>query len=59
MLKFIVFHVSQLKKHVGHAVVQLELPILDDEGIIAKTLACILDRRMKKQGNIVVPEVLV
>ena len=42
-----VFHVSQLKKHVGEVVVQSELPILDDEGLIAKAPAYILDRRMR------------
>lgn len=31
-----VFHVSQLKKHVGNAAIQSELPVLDDDGLIAK-----------------------
>ena len=54
-----VFHVSQLKKHVGHALTQAELPVFDDEGLIAKVPVCILDRRMKKQGNHAITEVLV
>ena len=43
-----VFHVSRLNKHVGQAVIQFELPIFDEEGLIVKTPACILDKRMKK-----------
>ena len=54
-----VFHVSQLKKHVGSAVVQSTLPMLDAEGLIAKSPVCILDRRMKKAGNVAVTEILV
>ena len=29
-----VFHVSQLKQHVGQALVQSELPVLDTDGLI-------------------------
>ena len=54
-----IFHVSQLKIHVGDGVVQSVLPVLDDDGLIAKAPACILDRRMVKQGNRAVTEVLV
>ena len=54
-----VSHVSQLKHHVGQVVVQSALRVLDIERLIAKTLVHILDRRMKKQGNRAVIEVLV
>ena len=54
-----IFHVSQLKIHVGDGVVQSVLPVLDDDGLIVKAPACILDRRMVKQGNRAVTEVLV
>ena len=47
----IVFHVSQLKKHVRLAKTQSQLPMLDDQGLIAKESLSILDRQMeKKQG---------
>ena len=54
-----VFHVSQFKQHVGLAVIQTELPVLDVKGLIAKTPVCILERRMKKNGNHAITEVLV
>ena len=54
-----IFHVSQLTKQVGHAVVQSQLPILDEDDLIVKTPTCILDRCMRKQGNDAVTEVLV
>ena len=54
-----VFHVSQLKQHVGSAVVHTELPVMDDDGLIAKTPARILARRMTKHKNHAVTEVLV
>ena len=47
-----VFHVSQLKKHVGLAKTQSQLPLLDDQGLITKEPLSILDRRMvKKRGQ--------
>ena len=39
--------------------VQVELPELDEDGLIAKTPISILDRRMIKQGNHTITEVLV
>ena len=54
-----VFHVSQLKQHVGHEVVQSVLLVLDEDGLIAKAPEKILARRMSKQGNRAVTEVLV
>ena len=55
----LVFHVSHLKKHVGNAVVQSELLVLDEKGLIAKSPICILDKRMKKVCNVATTEVLV
>ena len=54
-----VFHVSQLKKHVGLAQTQSTLPLLDDVGLIAKEPISILDRRMVKKPGHAVTEVLV
>lgn len=45
-----VFHVSQLKKHVGDAVSQSQLPLLDDMGALVKELVSITDRRISKKG---------
>ncbi|OMP07173.1 retrotransposon protein [Corchorus olitorius] len=42
----LVFHVSQLMKHVGAATTQSQLPIVDDHGIIAKEPMAILDMRI-------------
>ena len=55
----LVFHVSQLKKHVGQVLVQSELPIMDADGLIVKEPVKILDRRMVKQGNHAGTQVLV
>ena len=41
-----VFHVYQLKKHVGHHFTQSHLPMIDDEGLIAKEPVAMLDRRL-------------
>ena len=54
-----VFHVSQLKKHVGPDRAQSQLPLLDDTGLIAKEPISILDRRMVKKQGQAVTEVLV
>ena len=54
-----VFHVSQLKKHVGHATTQSQLPLLDDQGLLAKEPLSILDRRIVKKRGQAVTEVLV
>ena len=55
----LVFHVSQLKKHVEKAAVQSQLPFLDRDGLLVKEPVQILDRRMTKSSNVVVTEVLV
>jgi len=46
-----VFHVSQLKKHVGDSPVQLTLPTINEEGEMAAVPVAILDRRLGKVGN--------
>ena len=43
-----VFHVSQLKKHLGKAPQQVQLPLMDMDGLIVKEPLAILDRRMNK-----------
>ena len=54
-----VFHVSQLKQHKGPIDRYFPLPLLTDDGLLAKEPLSILDRRMvKKQGHVVI-EVLV
>lgn len=52
------FHMSQLKKHVGAALVQSVLPIVDTRGAWIKEPARILDQRMVFKGNQVEIEVL-
>ncbi|OMO94502.1 reverse transcriptase [Corchorus capsularis] len=54
-----VFHVSQLKKHVGLATTQSQLPALDDAGLIAMEPITILDRRINKRRGRMITEVLV
>jgi len=46
-----VFHVSQLKKHVGNAPVQATLPALNEVGEITAVPVAILDRKLGKVGN--------
>ena len=50
---------SQLKTHVGPTDFQLQLPVLDNDGLLVKKLLHILDKRMKKVGNVATIEVLV
>ncbi|XP_039004684.1 uncharacterized protein LOC120131872 [Hibiscus syriacus] len=54
-----VFHVSQLKKHIGTEVYQPELPVIGSDGAISKEPLRILERRMVKRGNRAVTEMLV
>ena len=54
-----VFHVSQLKKHIGHHPVQSQLPLLDVDGVISKEPIAILDRRIGKKRGHAVTEVLI
>lgn len=54
-----IFHVSQLKKHVGHATISPSLPLVGTDGNLPKVLVKILERRMVKRRNHAVTEVLV
>ena len=55
----LVFHVIQLKCHVSQAVVQSQLPILGNDGLIVKKHVQDLERRMQKVGNLAMTKVLV
>ena len=44
-----VFHVSQLKKHLGGQLAQSHLPIMYNVGLIAKEPLAIMGRRMNKR----------
>ena len=54
-----VFHVSQLKLHVGPVESHIALPIIDVDGSIAKEPISILDRKMVKKQGTASTEVLV
>ncbi|GMI72911.1 hypothetical protein HRI_000960400 [Hibiscus trionum] len=54
-----VFHVSQLKKHIGSVEFQSDLPVIGPGGDISKEPHRILGRRFGRRGNKVVIEVLV
>ncbi|OMO69350.1 hypothetical protein CCACVL1_19548, partial [Corchorus capsularis] len=53
------FHVSQLKKHIGQTSIQSPLPLLDDDGLIAKEPIAILYRRINKRRGRMITEFLV
>ena len=55
----LIFHVSQLKKHVGDHFTQSHLPMIDDEGLIAKEPVAVLDRRLVNRRGRAVTEVLI
>jgi len=47
-----VFHVSQLKKHIGpHAIPTKHLPLIDDNGNIKVAPVSILERRLIPRNN--------
>lgn len=46
-----VFHISQLRKHVGARPVQSTLPEVDEVGMIAGEPVTVLDRKLGKLGN--------
>ena len=54
-----VFHVSQLKQHVGPVLKQSPLPVLNDEGLLAKEPVSILDRRLVNNHGVAATEVLI
>ncbi|KAL4363790.1 hypothetical protein GQ457_04G028520 [Hibiscus cannabinus] len=53
------FHVSQLKKHIGSAEFQYELPVIGPDGGISKEPWRVIDRRIERRGQRAVIEVLV
>ena len=55
----LVFHVSQLKKHLSNAPAQIHLPLLDSAGIIAKEPLTILDKRMNKCRGQLCTEIII
>ncbi|GMI65616.1 hypothetical protein HRI_000230900 [Hibiscus trionum] len=54
-----IFHISQLKKHIGSDECQSELPVINPNGEISKELLKILDRRIGKKGSRAITKVLV
>ncbi|GMJ12996.1 hypothetical protein HRI_004968800 [Hibiscus trionum] len=54
-----VFHVSQLKKHIGSDEFSNQLPLVGPDGGISKEPVKIIDRRIGRRGNRAVTEVLV
>ena len=55
-----VFHVSQLKKHIGpHAVPTKHLPLIDDQGNIKVAPVYILERRLIPRNNKLVVQLLI
>ena len=54
-----VFHVSQIKQHLGNTSAQKHLPIMDKTGLIAKEPLSIMDRRMNKRKGQLCTEVLI
>ncbi|GMI68863.1 hypothetical protein HRI_000555600 [Hibiscus trionum] len=54
-----VFHVSQLKKHIGSDEFSNQLPLVGPDGGISKEPVRIIDRRVGRRENRAVTEVLV
>ncbi|GMI89821.1 hypothetical protein HRI_002651400 [Hibiscus trionum] len=54
-----IFHISQLKKHIGSEECQSKLPVINPDGEISKEPLKILDRRIGKKGSRAITEVLV
>ncbi|KAA3489377.1 reverse transcriptase [Gossypium australe] len=53
------FHISQLKKHIGSAPTQAQLPLVDAHRALQKEPVRIVDKMIVKKGNQAVTEVLV
>ena len=53
------FHVSWLKKHVGHEPIQHHLPMINNARVIAKEPLVVLDGRMIKRHGQACTEVLI
>ncbi|GMI89932.1 hypothetical protein HRI_002662500 [Hibiscus trionum] len=54
-----IFHISQLKKHIGSEECHSELPVINPDGEISKEPLKILDRRIGKKSSRAITEVLV
>ena len=54
-----VFHISQLRKHIGSKTVHSTLPDMDDAGLIRAEPVAVLDRKLGKQGHKAVVYVLI
>ena len=54
-----VFHISQLRQHIGQCPSQPTLPDIDDQGLLAAEPIAVLDRRLGKQGHKAVVYVLI
>jgi len=54
-----VFHVSQLRKHVGTKPTTSTLPVIDEVGLMTARPVAVLDRSLGKQGHKAVVYVLI
>lgn len=54
-----VFHISQLRQHIGQWPSQATLPDIDDQGLLATELVAVLERRLGKMGHKAVIYVLI
>ena len=54
-----VFHISQLKTHIGQQPMQSNLPLLDTDGVITKELIAILEQRLDRRRGQTIIEVMV
>ena len=55
----LVFHISQLKKHIGKRIAQSDLPLMDADGVISNEPIAILDKRINKRKGKAITEILV
>ena len=53
------FHISQLKKHIGSSATKSQLPLIDGSRVLAKEPISITDRRINKKKGKAVTKVLV
>nr|KYP50640.1 hypothetical protein KK1_027577 [Cajanus cajan] len=54
-----VFHVSQLKKHVGNLITVIDLPYQQEDVFVEKDLEAILDRMVVRRKGMLVTKVFV
>ena len=55
----LVFHMSQLKLHVGFLVTHIQLPLLTKKEVLAKEPVAILDQRIGKKNGKEVTELFI